>query len=180
MIKSMYKKSTGFTIIELLIVIAVIAILATIVTIGWNGVSVQSRNTARANELETWKSTFELYKSRFGSYPTVATSGMYCLGSGFPNGKCGDINTGVPETNSAPLINELKRVSPILPKVSSSSVENKIGPYAWFDDATAVNAGILVMSMFESKTGDCPEGLARVGPAPTTGVLTTCSFKLNY
>ena len=180
MIKPMHKKYTGFTIVELLIVIAVIAILATIVVVGWNGVSAQSRNTARASELETWKSTFELYKSRFGTYPSVTTAGMYCLGTGFPNGRCGDINTGTPETNSTSVLNELKRVSPILPKVSASAVENRVGPYAWFDDPSSPSAGITIMSMFESKTGDCPEGLSRLGSAPTTGVLTTCSFKLTY
>ena len=136
MIKPMHKKYTGFTIVELLIVIAVIAILATIVVVGWNGVIVKSRNTARIEAGEQWVSTFELYKSRFGIYPDVPYD-TYCLGTGFPDGKCQDyLDSGEwtqREADATPIINQLKRVSPILPNTPPLPVGNStggsVGPY---------------------------------------------------
>lgn len=173
MIKSMYKKPTGFTIIELLIVIAVMAILAAIVVVGWNGVSVQSRNTARANELETWKSTFELYKTRFSTYPSQAT-GSYCLGSSFSTGKCADTSSSTAPTVAAStgLMNELKRVSPTLPSVSTSAVATYAGPYAIIGATD-----IKLIGAFESNNS-CPDDL--VVETSVSNGLTLCKYTLTY
>lgn len=80
----MYKK-TGFTIVELLIVIVVIAILAAISITAYNGIQIRASNTARVNEAKAWQRLFESYKASTGSYPAMAEGG-YCPGTGYPNG----------------------------------------------------------------------------------------------
>ena len=54
--------SSGFTIVELLIVIVVIAILAAITIVAYTGISDRAKDSARASELAQWKKTAELHK----------------------------------------------------------------------------------------------------------------------
>ena len=55
------KKTTGFTIVELIVVVVVIAILATISIVSYNGVQRQSRDSVRAQDMETIKSALQIY-----------------------------------------------------------------------------------------------------------------------
>lgn len=89
-------KQTGFTIVELLIVIVVIGILAAITVVAYNGIQDRTANTARVTEIKEWQKIFTMYASENGQYPF--TTGAYCLGTGFPDdngdglGDCWDIN----------------------------------------------------------------------------------------
>lgn len=53
---------SGFTIVELLIVVVVIAILATITIVAFNGVTNKAKDSARASELAQWKKKSEVQK----------------------------------------------------------------------------------------------------------------------
>ncbi|MEO7904598.1 MAG: type IV pilin protein [Candidatus Saccharimonadales bacterium] len=64
------KKSHGFTIVELLIVIAVIGILATIVTIGYNGAVERSRETVLQSDLTNAANQMELDRIHKKTYAT--------------------------------------------------------------------------------------------------------------
>lgn len=63
---------TGFTIVELLIVVLVIAVLATLVVTTFNGVQQRSRNQDRERDLEILKSQLESYHIQHGYYPSLA------------------------------------------------------------------------------------------------------------
>lgn len=57
---------TGFTIVELLIVIVVIAILAAITIVAYNGIQERSRDSIRKSDLATIKKALIMYESDNG------------------------------------------------------------------------------------------------------------------
>lgn len=63
------RHTTGFTIVELLIVIVVIAILASIVIVSYSGIQNQARESSLKSDLQTAAIKVELYKVQQGSYP---------------------------------------------------------------------------------------------------------------
>jgi type II secretion system protein G len=67
------KKSQGFTIIELLIVIVIIAILAAITLVAYNGIIARADDSAVQSDLKSNAKLLELYKVDNGSYPNNAT-----------------------------------------------------------------------------------------------------------
>lgn len=71
------KKQTGFTIVELLIVIVVIAILAAISVVAYTGVQDRAEASKTAAAVKAYKDALILYKTDNGVYPTT---GAVCLG----------------------------------------------------------------------------------------------------
>ena len=65
-------KQTGFTIVELLIVIVVIGILATLVIVTFTGVQQKARNTKRQTDLVALDGHIEAFNGTNGYYPTLA------------------------------------------------------------------------------------------------------------
>lgn len=69
------RKETGFTIVELLIVIVVIGILAAIVIVAFNGVQGRAKDTQRDNDLKSVQKALELYYIDNGGYPICNGTG---------------------------------------------------------------------------------------------------------
>ncbi len=69
---SLTRKQSGFTIIELLIVIVVIGILATLVITTFSGIQRNARNRAREADINSVRSQLEFYYGQQGVYPTLA------------------------------------------------------------------------------------------------------------
>lgn len=65
----MRKSTTGFTIVELLIVIVVIAILAAISIVAYTGIQNRANNSAVQNDLAAAVKALELYKIDNSEYP---------------------------------------------------------------------------------------------------------------
>lgn len=66
------KESTsGFTIIELLIVIIVVGVLVSIVTVAYGGITRRARDSAVQTELRNFGKTVEIYQAQNGQYPTT-------------------------------------------------------------------------------------------------------------
>ena len=65
------RKERGFTIIELLIVIAIIGILATLVLTNFRGAQAKGRDTVRQNDINSMYQKLEEYYNDEGSYPTA-------------------------------------------------------------------------------------------------------------
>lgn len=75
------KSSPGFTLIEMLIVIAIISILAGIVLVGVTGFQSTARDTRRIGDLRSVQNSLELYYTRCGHYPSrVGAGGDPCDG----------------------------------------------------------------------------------------------------
>jgi general secretion pathway protein G len=69
---SKLKKSRGFTIVELLIVIVVIGILAALVIVTYNGIQQKARNTERKTDIKALQGHLEAYWADQAKYPTLA------------------------------------------------------------------------------------------------------------
>lgn len=69
MLKLQQKVQAGFTIIELLIVIAIIGILATLVLTNFQGAQAKGRDTVRKNDINSIYQKLEEYYNENGSYP---------------------------------------------------------------------------------------------------------------
>ena len=72
----MHKTKSGFTIVELLIVIVVIGILAAITIVAYNGIQTRAKNTKTINATAAWIKAIKLYNAENDSWPTVTS----CLG----------------------------------------------------------------------------------------------------
>jgi len=68
----MRKSASGFTIVELLIVIVVIAILATISIVAFNGVQKRANDTARISDMTTLTKALAIYATQQGNFPASA------------------------------------------------------------------------------------------------------------
>ncbi len=64
-------RSSGFTIVELLIVIVVIGILAALVVVTYNGIQQKARDTERKTDINALHGQLEAYQAQNGKYPTL-------------------------------------------------------------------------------------------------------------
>ncbi len=62
---------SGFTVIELLVVLVILFILAALVILTYSGVQAKNRNAERQTDIETLKSQMESYYAQSNTYPTL-------------------------------------------------------------------------------------------------------------
>lgn len=63
------KQKSGFTIVELLIVVVVIAILAAITIVSFNGIQGRARDSERVSDISSIQKKLELFYAENGYYP---------------------------------------------------------------------------------------------------------------
>lgn len=81
----MKKTKSGFTIVELLIVIVVIGILAAITIVAYNGIQQRAQNAQRIAAAKDWQKRIIAYTATNGAYPPTSIPNHSCLGSdGYP------------------------------------------------------------------------------------------------
>jgi prepilin-type N-terminal cleavage/methylation domain-containing protein len=170
----MRKTMSGFTVVEILIVIVVIGILATITIVAYTGSRNRAENTSRIVELKAWQKAFVQYKATNGTYPPGTNGAGYCLGINFPNQKCRDYAGGTEYTQSAStaLMTALSTYDP--PKASPRvPVGGTVGPYVEYD-----STNISLRAVLNGKNAnECPAGTAD-GWSDGTSLLI-CSITLK-
>ncbi len=75
------KRNSGFTIVELLIVIVVIGILAAITIVAYSGITARANTTKAQTNAESIQKVAETYNADLGLYPTQAQLSAYTTGS---------------------------------------------------------------------------------------------------
>jgi general secretion pathway protein G len=78
------KAGAGFTIIELIVVVAIIAILAVIVFVNVNGYMAKGRDARRVADLNMIAKALEMYRADNGKYPP-SSCGQDCSGYWYSN-----------------------------------------------------------------------------------------------
>ena len=68
----MRNKNKGFTLIEMLVVIAVIGLLAALILVGLSSFRTRGRDTRRIADTKEVQNGLELYYMKNGAYPTVS------------------------------------------------------------------------------------------------------------
>jgi type II secretory pathway pseudopilin PulG len=63
---------SGFTIVEILVIVLIIGVLMTILLLTYSGVQSRQRNTTRINDIKLVQSNLETYYAQSGFYPTLA------------------------------------------------------------------------------------------------------------
>lgn len=64
------KFTAGFTLLELMVVVSVVAILAAVITANLMEAKAKARDTERQANIRELKSAIELYKNKYGEYPS--------------------------------------------------------------------------------------------------------------
>lgn len=73
---SLKRKQSGFTIVELLIVIVVIGILVALVVTTFSGIQRKARNTERESDVKAIHSQLEAYFNEAGAYPALGSDSV--------------------------------------------------------------------------------------------------------
>lgn len=103
----------GFTLIEILIVVAIIAILASVVLVGLGPTQQSGRDARRISDLHEVQNGLELYYNKCGYYPGTGTAGACgntaTTGYGGMATALGSVGVGITQvpldpTNSAPYL----------------------------------------------------------------------------
>lgn len=106
---------SGFTIVELLIVIVVIGILAAITIVAYNGMQERTRNQQTVAAVSSYAKAMMLYAAENGAYPP--NSGPWpCLGTGYV---CDGTSTLDSTAHTQALLNDL---SPYMQSVPQPAV----------------------------------------------------------
>jgi prepilin-type N-terminal cleavage/methylation domain-containing protein len=175
----MFKKNQhkGFTVIELLIVIAIIGILVAILIFNFQESRKQSRDKIRRSDLQSLQLALETYKAQNGRYPAqgcsvVAAGGNTWTGPGPMSGGWGG------STCSTYISGLVPNFIAALPNDPSQEQTANLG-YVYTTDTTGSAYKLIVRQsvetefissfsdMFARCPSDCGSGTACNGSAPT-------------
>lgn len=128
------KTKSGFTIVELLIVIVVIAILASISVVAYTGIQLRANRAATASQLAQWDKVLKLYIAEHGARPhadwnCIGKAADYPAEGNFPAGSCviSSSNNGATWT----VVNSVDASGSLLSDQLAPYVGNKVAaPYS--------------------------------------------------
>lgn len=161
MLSKLKKAQSGFTIIELLIVIAIIAILAGLVLNNFQGAQAKARDTQRVTDLNNIHSKLEEYYNENNGYPngasvalsTTTFAGIDADSLKDPKGQTITVNAIVADATAADAVTA--------PTISSASQYL----YVPFGAATCTNncTGYILKSFIEKPTTTTPNPYKKLG-----------------
>lgn len=92
----MPKQNKGFTLMELIIVIAIIGILSTVGILSLDNLKARARNSRRLSDIRKYVTAINTIANTTESYPYPGDLNWKCLGN-YPDNACGLNGTGYPE-----------------------------------------------------------------------------------
>lgn len=179
----MKKNTSGFTIVELLIVIVVIAILAAITVVAYNGVQQRANNTARIANAQNAVKLVTAYIATYGTYPATTIS---CIGNGFAenNTKCWGIDSATPAIRHAAFNDtELSKIGSLpnntTPPVQTPSYK-ALGPVYVYSAAYTVDGSpnpLIIAYFLDGQNQNC--GLSNIVKEEGVGVWARVTSEPN-
>lgn len=115
--------NSGFSLVELLIVVIILAILAAIVVPQFADTSTSARNSAVDSNIAAMRSAIDLYRQQHGAYPgDLAASGASCPGGS-------TAGTGAADSNAAFTEQLTRFTNPIGQACTGTNATFNLGPY---------------------------------------------------
>lgn len=131
---SRWRRQSGFTIVELLIVIVIIGILAAITVVAFNGVQQRARDSARSSDIASVRKALELYRADNGIYPSVGSDN-----SGY---NLSTLSTALVPTYISSLPNDPNTSLTNYQYVRGSAASGAYGIRISYETKTACHAGV--------------------------------------
>ena len=183
------KNNSGFTIVELLIVIVVIGILAAITIVSYNGIQKRARTIAATAAVDQWE---KIIRSKIAETGELTTTPVYaCLvpseddlpkTNNFPQGSClaldGENFIG---TYSADFIDKIKS-SQDIPKINFPTTrvsDDNLTLYARAPIAI-VSEGNISIVWYPETAGDCGRGKSALLDPVRPEIGATCTLTIEY
>ncbi len=118
---NLYKKTNkGFTLLEVLVVVAIIGFLSAVVFTAANASRIKGRNAKTISQVREYQKAFAQYYQTYGYYPVVPVAATpICLGTGYnyAAGKC--IFSGTQYSEVPATMTELSKYIPSTPPVNT-------------------------------------------------------------
>lgn len=134
------KYARGFTVVEIIVVIAIIVLLATVTTVAFTQVQLQARDSERTAHGRIIKSALEKYRQANGEYPSSCPQGEY--------------NVATKTCSSTPLgIFFLSGNSPINPSITQSGLASIMK-----NDAKDIADPLALPNVIFGQPGDSSSG----------------------
>lgn len=167
----MWAKKSGFTIVELLIVIVVIAILAAITVVAYTGIQERARDTQTISMLNAYVKGVNVYYTTYGD--TLPSTSPAC----FDGTACW---SGASTANGTALRTELGRVMGALPEVPSGVIALFVPNSSTNDTVNGgTYSGTYLLYQYRD-TGSCaPIGGTRYLNSSASGGVRTCRAALE-
>lgn len=171
----MYRR--GFTLVELLIVIAIIGILSSVVMSSLNSARAKARDASRVASIQEMQKALENYYLDNGRYPG-ATLGSYAKTIDTPNGgECGYQNNWCNlETALAPYIRSIPRDNLGGPAMEGRFLYKSNSPYSMY----ALSVTLEQQSNASINDGGYFPTLYEVGPLPRYCTQTYTGTGANW
>ncbi len=147
---------SGFTLVELLIVISIIGVLTTLLMANFIGVRQRARDAQRKSDLRQVQSAFELFRADQGSYPQLLPNCSTSI-------KSPDCSTST----------YMKSV----PKDPRGSSYYNSGNYYFLSNGTTYTIGACLENPSDSQGCTISVGSAQCNPLP---VVTDCTSGVYY
>lgn len=181
-------KQSGFTIVELLIVVVIIGILASITAVAYNGVQARAQNSRILSAVTSWEKTLKLYKVQKGSLPSSDYNCLATASTDFPAGSvlaAGECMHGYPSsptfsaTYSSALTTDLKTILAsvlTLPTGTLPAISGTVNSTPIYAQGLRYS-NLTIQYYVVGKGADCGKGVAQAPQA--TDQLTFCTLDVN-
>ena len=168
----MRKTGSGFTIVELLIVIVVIAILAAISMAGYNSPQQRTNNMAKIAAINQIIKLIDLYTVQYGKFPSTSGGSGICATQ---DGRCTDIS-GTVNTNTSgnsTLMAEFRKVG-TPPSVNQPAINGSYGVQYIYEPTATFNgdsAPVRIEYWLDGNNVNC--GVKNISNNSTTTTISS-------
>lgn len=145
MLKNQKKFVKGFTLLEVLVVVAIVGVLVTAITINFSDSNKQARDTQRQSDLRELQNAIELYKSKYGQYPEGCNGPDNWSGQAGSPYECSSDNEYI------------EGISEFLPKLPTDPRLGGNEGYVYVVNANRTVYKIMAMNTVESESLDTNE-----------------------